>query len=39
MEIKEILHKSQSKRSFRVHLKFTVKRADDIIYLIFDAYR
>jgi len=44
MEIKEILHKSPSKRSFTNGIHSLLKRADaresaDIIYIICDAYR
>jgi len=44
MEIKEILHKSPSKRSFTNGIPSLLKRADaresaDIIYRICDAYR
>ena len=44
MEIKEILHKSLSKRSFNNGIHSLLKRAQatestDIIYLICDAYR
>ena len=44
MEIKKMLHKSPSKRSFINWIHSLLKRADaresaDIIYLISDAYR
>jgi len=44
MEIKEILHKSPSKRSFTNGIHSLLKRADvrrsaDIIYLLCGAYR
>jgi len=44
MEIKETLHKSPSKKSFRNGIHSLLRRADargraDIIYRICDAYR
>jgi len=44
MEIKEILHRSPSRRSFRKGIHSLLNRADaieiaDIIYRMFDAYR